>query len=178
MALSRRSGGIKEHDRIGAGPQRRFLSRRLLLQPWTYRARPHLRSDARGREDAQALAEGELPCSRQVPRGWTSRGPPSVSDRRWCRLGRQRRLLNRLWLLTLGSRARPVAEPVHREAGSPCKSTVTEFTHPTGVRLHETTGGHAAPASPPTEEESAVEHRIGCLHGADSVDRRPTLTSS
>src|SRR6266511_3907253 len=79
------------------------------------------RLPARGREDAQALAEGELPCSRQVPRGWTSRGPPSVSDRRWCRLGRQRRLLNRLWLLTLGSRARPVAEPVHREAGSPCK---------------------------------------------------------
>src|SRR6266511_1118388 len=96
-----------------------------------YRARPHLRSDARRREDAQALAEGELLCSRPVPRGWTSAGGPSVSDRRWCRLDRQRRLLNRLWLLTLGSRARPVAEPVHREGGSPCKSAVTEFTHPT-----------------------------------------------
>ena len=151
-----------------------------------YRARPHLRSDARRREDAQALAEGELLCSRPVPRGWTSAGGPSVSDRRWCRLDRQRRLLNRLWLLTLGSRARPVAEPVHREGGSPCKSAVTEFTHPT--RYGATGYDRLRPGITGQSRHFLIE-RTGCdplrpaaarqsLCGTCVVDVMPVATTS
>jgi hypothetical protein len=36
------------------------------------------------------------------------------------------------WLLTSAHALDRWAEPVRREAGSPCKSAVTEFTNPTG----------------------------------------------
>jgi hypothetical protein len=45
----------------------------------------------------------------------------------------KRHLMNRLWLLTFGSGTGPVAEPVRREAGSPGKSAMAEFTHPTAT---------------------------------------------
>ncbi len=102
------------------------------------------------------------------------------------RLDRQRRLLNRLCLLTLGSRARPVAEPVHREGGSPCKSAVTEFTHPT--RYGATGYDRLRPGITGQSRHFLIE-RTGCdplrpaaarqsLCGTCVVDVMPVATTS
>lgn len=56
----------------------------------------------------------------------------SVSDRHWCRLGTSTALDEATFGCGTSSHALDrSAELVRREAGSPCKSAMTEFTHPT-----------------------------------------------
>ena len=87
------------------------------------------------RDLAGALAEGEVLCSRQLARAWTSRGT-RFRIAVWWLLGTSTALDEATFGCGTSSHALDrSAELVRREAGSPCKSAMTEFTHPTGSLL-------------------------------------------